>query len=261
MKLLIDIGNSRIKLGLLTHEGMLQHALTAPLDTLELPKIFTDVLSNYPVTAVYVASVVESNYRQIIEAWWASQTGLNVEWIITPKQFNGLTVSYPDPSSFGVDRFLAMLAVRNFTADRQNFCCISCGTAITIDVVDDSGMHLGGQIIPGLQLFPAALAANTAGCKVDLDSTQCQFTLANNTQQAVQNGALTAIVAYLNQIIVTTQHQFSQSVQFYLTGGDAELFQPYLNTELEHYPMLVLQGLQVYLDKLKSEKIDTATCI
>lgn len=245
MKLLLDIGNSRLKWGLVADEDRFQSSGAMPVNEEMLPYFFEDMLRNNPIDRVAAANVVGPHYEKIITDWWLENSSANVNFITTPSSFDGLSVCYEDPNTFGVDRFLAMLAARNLT--NSHFCSIDCGTAITLDVVDNTGKHLGGHILPGLRLFPTLLTDNTLGCDIKKQSEQYHFDLASNTQDAMQNAALTAIVAYLNQMTQSINQQFAQQVDFFLTGGDAKIMKPHLHRDINFQPTLVLQGINCFL--------------
>jgi type III pantothenate kinase len=44
-------------------------------------------------------------------------------------------------------------------------CVIDCGTALTVDVIDDGGRHLGGWIMAGLATARASLLAKHRACR------------------------------------------------------------------------------------------------
>ncbi len=60
----------------------------------------------------------------------------------------------------GIDRWLQVLAVA--TQAHENYCVISCGTALTIDLAQGQ-QHLGGFILPNLYLQRYSLIQNTKG--------------------------------------------------------------------------------------------------
>lgn len=72
---------------------------------------------------------------------------------------DGLRIAYDDPARLGVDRFLAMLAL--WRERRAGFLVAGAGTALTLDIVDDAGRHLGGYIAPGLHGMRAAVLDRT----------------------------------------------------------------------------------------------------
>ena len=95
------------------------------------------------------------------------------------KQHSGVTIAYAKPHNLGVDRWLALLAAHHYVGQgieqdvgqgieqdigqgieqdveqgtaSSSWLIIDAGTAVTVDLMD-KGKHLGGLIIPGLQLL------------------------------------------------------------------------------------------------------------
>ncbi len=79
------------------------------------------------------------------------------------KEHSGVTIAYTEPHNLGVDRWLALLAAHHYVkqgieqdveqdAASSSWLIIDAGTAVTVDLMD-KGKHLGGMIIPGLQLL------------------------------------------------------------------------------------------------------------
>src|SRR5690606_17161180 len=60
-----------------------------------------------------------------------------------------LRVCYPQPHQFGVDRWLGLIGARRQAGAGHALLVASCGTAITVDLLDADGTHLGGVIAPG----------------------------------------------------------------------------------------------------------------
>src|SRR3546814_5490867 len=62
--------------------------------------------------------------------------------------WHGLRNAYREPERLGVDRWLAMIAA--WHTHRGAACIANAGTALTVDVIDAQGQHLGGIIAAGL---------------------------------------------------------------------------------------------------------------
>ncbi|MEZ5448460.1 MAG: type III pantothenate kinase [Thiolinea sp.] len=78
---------------------------------------------------------------------------------------------------------------------------MDAGTAVTVDAVQANGTHLGGLILPGLQLLGDALVRRTQASHMSaalLDDPQI-FT--NNTLQGMGSGCLFALVGALEGIV------------------------------------------------------------
>ena len=120
---------------------------------------------------------------------------------------------------------------------------IDSGTALTIDVVDAQGLHLGGYIIPGLRLMHSSLEANTAIRLSDNYSTYSE-SLGHSTDEAVFNGTVTALLATIKQQSASLAK--AGDVEIYFAGGDAELLHGLVGLDRsEIVTSLVFDGLDV----------------
>ena len=152
----------------------------------------------------------------------------------------GVYNAYQQPEKLGVDRWLALVAVRNHY--QLPACIVDCGTAITVDLIDADGKHQGGLISPGLTLMKKSLAAGTEA--LQFHETNYDFGPANFTEAAIYSGTLAAAVGLIEHVL-TKQ---SNAMQLILTGGDAEI----IATQLAIKPIidadLVLRGLAIVLE-------------
>src|SRR5699024_7332781 len=159
----------------------------------------------------------------------------------------GIRNAYSKPETLGIDRWLALIAVRQRyrNANRDGvICIIDCGTAITVDVLAANGQHLGGLIVPGLAMMPKLLADNTAGIdKTDNKSQWEHSLLASTTDTAVSAGAFYAAVAFIDRVSGDVAVETNGEVKRIITGGDAPRILPLLKDKYEHLPDLVLWGL------------------
>ncbi len=130
-------------------------------------------------------------------------------------------------------------------------CIVDAGTAVTIDAVDKSGQHLGGQIIAGLDLIASALRNGTSDIKtqhvpVKAPGEGMQM-FASGTENAVSFGAFTAISGAIERSIRTLRSAGFRP-KIILTGEDASRILKQLDVNCMHRPNLVLQGLAHMLE-------------
>ena len=111
-----------------------------------------------------------------------------------------------------------------------------------------AGAHLGGLIFPGARLLASALDRNTS----DIGRTAPAPAVARgldllgrNTDAAVGHGAWLALSAALDRAVATVERALGTPPVVYLTGGDAEALQGWLETRVELRADLVLEGLGV----------------
>lgn len=234
----LDIGNTRLKYWITDNHQIIQHAaemhLQSPADLLlGLIHHFKDLnLSN-----VGVSSVQDQKNNDRIQRILKT---LNVPIIFAKvhAEYAGLNCGYDNTTQLGIDRWLQVLAVAN--NPQQNYCIISCGTALTIDLVDGL-QHLGGYILPNLYLQRDSLIQNTKGIKIP-DAAFDQLTPGRNTIDAVHHGILLGLVSSIENVMQQSPRKLI------LTGGDAPLFAKFLSHHQPHIETdLLLKGLQRYI--------------
>jgi len=262
MQLLIDQGNSSIKwcfysnqvdgehedgtdfedkytfMGNLSIEGMEFPVNSGSLDELEAEvKARSD-----NIDGIYISSVQKQTKLQIIVDGIKQYTSAPVEIVRTANDYQGLKNSYEQIEKMGVDRWLVMLAC--WQQLKTGFIVVDAGSAMTLDIVDKSGQHLGGHIVPGLALQKQALQYGTDRVNFDQEAKAVAFEPGTSTDEAVQNGCLTVLSSYITAMY--QQYNVNESLPLVITGGDAVVLSEALNVEHEVVPGLVLKGLYYF---------------
>jgi len=123
----------------------------------------------------------------------------------------------------------------------------SFGTAVTIDLVKGSGLHLGGVIAPGLSLAAKALHEHTGLLPlVAVKEIVGKDLIGYTTSEAISSGVLAAAVGLVERMlrdVARREHVASKNIKLLLTGGDAELAKTYL-PQATLAPGLLFQGLK-----------------
>lgn len=234
-QLLVDVGNSRCKWW--WQRGA---KLLASAHCISSPEALADSLQSAAVVAplAALASVEDPAADPEYTSAISRATGAEVRICRTTRHCLGLTNSYAEPQSMGVDRWLAMLAA--WRPHPRAVCVVDAGTALTIDLVAASGQHEGGFIVPGPRLMQESLTARAQRIAVTpLDHA----TLApgRSTRACVGEGAWLAAIGALREI--TRRYPDHQLV---VTGGDGQqLLQQGFNGEWR--PALVREGLSLWL--------------
>ena len=234
--LLIDIGNTRIKWAQQhADQPEKMHAIVHINQNIDNSLISAWQDLNKP-DKIYLACVGPQNIKQQIvhfaERLWSA---VNVQEIYTRKYAHGVCNAYPKYNKLGVDRWLALLAAYHYY--NAPVCIVSCGSALTLDIVDRQGQHLGGMIMPGLNLMQQALSRGAAN--LNYCTKQYPLGLANNTEAAIYNGNLSAIQGFIERGL----SEYKKPLQLILTGGDAGFVAANLKLEATIDAQLVLKGL------------------
>lgn len=242
MKLLVDIGNSRIKWATLDGKRISDGASFERGKTGIKAGLNKAWKALDDVTEVYVANVAGERIAAQLQEWTEKHWQLTPVFVASESKRHGVINGYAQAERLGVDRWLSLIAARHHARDA--LCIIDCGTAITVDVLDKHGRHQGGMILPGLTLMRSALFAGTDALEDETDTQQFD-TLATNTYSAIQAGTLYTVTAAIERIIGDLGQADTQ-MRFILTGGDAQTLQPLLPDAAELVPDLVLRGLARY---------------
>jgi len=244
MKLYVDAGNSRIKW---KQDGMAAASVADSLEQLDYQW--------QPIPSVKIQQVIGSCVRgrplaEKIDELAQSRFGMPIAWQVSASQACGVRNAYDRPRDLGVDRWVALIAARA-RYPKQACIVVDAGTAITVDLLDASGLHLGGVILPGAksmldtlnraeQLFPDASR--------DLHEFARSVTpCTNNTQDAVLTGIIFAVQGGVKAVIEQQAGQINvkiESLPIILTGGDSTMLN-LDSLQTEQVPDLVLEGLSV----------------
>jgi type III pantothenate kinase len=191
----------------------------------------------------WLASVADPALADALAAT-LTNAGAVVHRAATLASAHGLRNAYPQPAQMGVDRWLALLgAWRRY---RQACCVVDAGTAVTLDVVDDSGQHLGGYIVPGPALMRRALLAGTgriaAAAALPVPGGSGQR-WGRDTEACIALGSGRALACLVADSVKALARGAARPPVLVVTGGDAADLLVTLDTAAEHRPQLVLEGL------------------
>jgi len=214
---------------------------------------------------IVLASVVEPRRREWLEtALEEICPAAPRRWLTVPRKCCHVRVAYEDPGRLGIDRFCAMIEARARHEDRP-LAVINAGTAITLDVVDLDGQHLGGLILPGWRAQLEALGSGAPGLAESvapllardgapadepgarLPEATRRLGLGVDTGTAIELGRHWLVGAGVNQMLAVWQQALEGSGELLavVAGGDAgrlaELIDPAIDTEVEDG--LVLAGM------------------
>lgn len=234
MKLLVDLGNTRIKWAS-WEDGRLSASHSLEHRDKVLGILLSEAWAELPAPRqVHLASVVSADKQQQFEQWVREHWACGLIQHESPPSQLGLHNGYAEPRRLGIDRWLAMLGA--WLSARQAACVVDCGSAVTIDILDEHGEHHGGWIVPGLYMMRSALRQGTA---LALPAGDAKAVLGRDTESAILNGTVQAVIGLIEQALT----QLPSPARLVLTGGDAQVVARQLSRTYEIHPDLVLEGL------------------
>lgn len=126
--------------------------------------------------------------------------------------------TYADDTTLGPDRPLAAYAA--FAELRSAAVVVDAGTALTVDLVDDDGVFLGGAIAPGMQTIACALG--DAGAMLhDTPARNLDFP-GESTTDCLALGSFATFAGALQELVHRAKRKIP-SAKVVVTGGDAKV--------------------------------------
>lgn len=235
--LLLDMGNTRLKAARVDAAGgwlQVSWALS-PAPWRELAGWLAAELGSGG--EAWVSSVTTPARLSALQQTLAA-AGIGQRAVGPPASDSLLQLAYPRPERLGVDRWLAMRAIRAELPG--HFLLAGCGSALTVDVVDGSGRHLGGVIAPSPERSMEALRRRARHLPA-APATVTPF--ADNTGDAVWSGAVLSSVGLIEHLHAEAEHRLDAEVSLVLAGGGAATLAPHLHGPLLLREHAVLQGL------------------
>lgn len=244
-RLLVDVGNSRIKWVLATdstwtpgspfptHDTPLAAALDGHWSTLQRPE------------AVVVSNVAGPGIAGNIDSWVSRHWDIPVHYARSEALHGPVFNGYSKPEQLGVDRWLGLLGLQAEYA--LPACLVDCGTAITLDLLDGQARHRGGLIAPGLTTMQRALLTDAHGLGGS-EVLSGAFELGHDTAGCMQAGCLMACAGLIEKTLTQLTEGLNEPVWPVLAGGDAERIGRQLSIPFELNVDIVLRGLSVWVE-------------
>ena len=221
-KIFIDIGNSAIKWR--TPDS----------------KVYSEKVSNFrsntltQADSAWVSAVANSNIVDDIKTLFKEFNLVNSQ-----KKCNNLVLAYDDSSSLGSDRFCAMLGAMNHFPQKP-LLLIDVGSAMTFDIIDFTGLHQGGLIMPGLASLRKSFTKFETSDLSVLDNG-----LASDTVNAWKNGTQAMLLSAIKIQIDRFQDKYTDGVVA-ICGGTVDEIKSQLPKSIQIFDNLVLDGLECY---------------
>lgn len=248
MKLLIDIGNARIKWGLLDNDALV--AVDRAEHQGDLRGVSSRLSKGLPaeIDEVIVANVAGDPIARELEKFVTGRYDQRPVFVATAVEQCGVRCAYAEPAKLGVDRWSAVIAAYSLTSGNHPgapVCVVDAGTALTVDIVSGDGTHLGGLIMAGSRLVTGMLRGGTSAIdtrKLVAAPPQGLRLFGGNTDDAVVNGCWLSLSAAVDRSIAVVTDQLGPP-EVYVTGGDGVILRDWMQTEAEFREDLVLEGL------------------
>lgn len=253
MVIVIDVGNSRIKLGLFDNTPAPKQRLP---DCLRSTAVDVDAAlpwdelggwvdaATQSVEKVFLGGVNPRGRDKVIDSWPIS--GWPHPIIIDNPFMLPIEIRTGSPRSVGVDRLLNAIAGNVIRPPDRAMIIIDSGTATTVDVVSADGAFIGGAILPGFQIGSQALHQYTALLPLIANQELAERLpdpLGKNTRDALKSGLFWGQLGAVKELVAKLSEQLPPEPMVLVSGGAGRLLAPELSRNVLHKPFLALQGL------------------
>jgi type III pantothenate kinase len=245
MRLLIDVGNSRLKWATARGSALDETGIVGrrELSAGGLETLFRQL--ERPLDGIWVANVAGQAMMERLLSAAPDLPGSAWHFQTSTGKFLGVTNGYRQPELLGVDRWIAMIAA--YARVRGPVCVMDAGTACTLDAVDAEGRHLGGVIVPGIGLMQSSLKKDTSDIDAHVKRSHGGDggLFAQSTAGAIASGSLHALAALAERGVAELARICGVSPALILSGGDGELLAQQCQVANIVVPGLVLEGLNL----------------
>ncbi len=246
MILLVDAGNTRIKWRMADAQGVEEHAHPLAWERLAATWRIQRAPEEIAIGSV-AKDALNDQLAGVVRDLWP---GVQVIWLRSRAACCGVRIQYAEPERFGVDRFAALVGARALLGARP-LVVVDVGTALTVDVLDDTGLHRGGWIMPGVRLMAASLGAGAAQlAQVEWSETKISSAPQHASVPAVLAGVRCMAQGGVRQALHRAARVLGAQPEIVICGGDgAVVFEALVEYTPHSRETLVLDGLAIMAEQ------------
>ncbi|MBK5194176.1 MAG: type III pantothenate kinase [Flavobacteriaceae bacterium] len=243
MNLVIDIGNTLVKMAVFQGDILIKKKISLRLDFL---KNLEELEQKYQKPGNIILSSVSKTPSK-----WLQKLEEGSRLFILDQQLPQVFANlYATPNTLGNDR-IALVSAASKHFPTENVLVIDAGTCITYDFKNNKNEYLGGAISPGLEMRYKAMHSYTENLPL-LDREEEITLIGNSTNGCMHSGVIYGITAEIDGIIAAYQGQY-KDLTIILTGGDAQFLCKRLKNSIFANSNFLLEGLNYILEFNKSQ--------
>ncbi|MEO0526977.1 MAG: type III pantothenate kinase, partial [Bacteroidota bacterium] len=238
MNLIVDAGNTFVKLAVFEKETMLYYQKVTVMDFSKKVKEFFDYYPDIGSAIISSVGHLDKKHIDLVSIFCKVH-------LLTHKSKTPFKNSYATPEKLGVDR-IALATSAFYHNPHGNTLVIDAGTCITYDMVNDYDEYLGGAISPGLQMRFNAMHHQTSNLPSLEPGDPLDF-IGNTTETGMQSGVVYGICNEIDGLIDQYSSRFTD-LTVILTGGDAQFLSKRLKNTIFAHSNFLLEGLNYLLE-------------
>ena len=199
---------------------------------------------------VIVVSSVKPAWTELIRQIAADELGEEIH-VIGEDIPLPMSLWVDEPDKVGTDRVVSAAAAYAVVEDAV--VVADFGTAVTIDLVDENGVFLGGVICPGFEISAKTLEDNTAQLpRTKISKPKAPY--GKNTADAINCGIYYSAVGTLEEVIRRYAEDIGKWPQTVITGAAAKAIKDDCSFVDSFVPSLVVKGIVLAYKKHLAEK-------
>jgi type III pantothenate kinase len=232
MNLVIDIGNTQIKVAVFKEYTLMYKEITAKN---ELFKNLICISKKFPISNTILSTVGNFDNRELNK----------IQELFSVLVLNENTKLpfinyYKTPKTLGVDR-IALIAAAILHYPNENVLIFDAGSCLTYDFVNDKKEFFGGAISPGIEMRYKSLNKFTANLP-ELSRIDKVPSVGNTTENAIHLGVINGIIQEIEGVISLFMAK-NQKLTVVLTGGDTIFLAKNIKSTIFANPNFLLEGL------------------
>jgi type III pantothenate kinase len=245
MKLLIDIGNTNTSIGFWNNSKL-------SLVTSMINKDLFDILKKYSkkdLNEILIISVINNKENKIIKDKLKKTFKCKITQIKSSAKLFGVINGYKKSVQLGDDRWVTIVA--SYLNYKKPLVIVDCGTALSIDCINDNGRHLGGYILSGFDGYSQSFynAEKLKKIKLKENKTNIKLLYAKTTREALLAGYALMVTSAIEKTYSKVKFNSSKKPLLIMSGSYAKQILSNLNIKSMYDPNLVLKCLGFISDK------------
>ena len=236
MNLVLDVGNSLLKIALFEKSELIQKFKFSG----NYKRNIEDIISKYKVTHSIISNVgrIDDSTINILK----ESTSLLLVSNQLKIPFKNL---YKSKNTLGQDR-LALVSAAAFNFPNENVLIVDVGSCITYDFKNNNNEYLGGGISPGISMRFKSLNTFTSNLPL-IDFDNIHKLIGNNTKNSINSGVINGTISEINGIIQQYCEEF-KNIRIILTGGDSNFLLKRIKNSIFADQNFLLVGLNKLLE-------------
>ena len=244
MKLLIDIGNTTSSFGLWDSSKL---SMITNIDNKKFLTTAKKYIKN-DINEILFTSVIGRSENKKVNDQLKKLFKCKIKKIKSESELLKIKNGYTQPGKLGDDRWATIVA--SYIYYKKPLIIIDCGTAVSIDMVNKKGAHMGGYILAGFDGYKKSVksAHHLRDTKIKESISLQKKTFPKQTSEGITKGYLIMVISTIESLynqIIKNEKVFPKIL---ISGGYGEIISKNLSVKNKYEHNLVLKSLGIISD-------------